>query len=298
MNGIINIYKENGMTSHDVVYGVRRILKTKKVGHAGTLDPEAEGVLVVGIGKGTRLLEYVGDGYKVYEAEIIFGLKSDTEDIHGVMEKFTFNLELLSNSKLREVIDSLKGTIISQIPPMYSSVKVKGRKLYQYARAGIEVERPIKKIEIKNLELKEDLYFEEGFWRARFISGVSKGTYIRTLCVHIGNLLDVPAVMGSLTRLQIGHFNIEDSYKLETLSKMEGDNDRSFLLPLREAIIDKMVQIELNEDSYSKIKLGQKIENIFPVDNGVIFAGIYNDELVCILQSIEGILRIIKNVGV
>lgn len=298
MNGIINICKEKGMTSHDVVYGVRRILKTKKVGHAGTLDPEAEGVLVVGVGKGTRLLEYVGDGYKVYEAEIIFGLKSDTEDIHGVLEDISFPIEFLNNSKLVKVIDSLSGKIISQIPPMYSSVKVKGRKLYQYARAGIEVERPIKNIEIKMLELKEELFFSEGFWRAKFIAGVSKGTYIRTLCVHIGNLLEVPAVMGKLTRIKIGHFHINDSYKLETLARMEVDNDRSYLLPVREAIIDQMVQIDLDEASYNKIKLGQKIENIFPVDDGVIFAGIYKDELVCILQNIDGVLRIIKNVGV
>ncbi len=298
MNGIINICKEKGLTSHDVVYGVRRILKTKKVGHAGTLDPEAEGVLVVGVGKGTRLLEYVGDGYKVYESEIVFGLKSDTEDIHGVLEQITFPLEILNNSNLCEIIDSLSGTIIPQKPPMYSSVKVKGRKLYQYARAGIEVERPIKNIEIKRLSLKEEIYFSDGYWRAKFIAGVSKGTYIRTLCVHIGSLLGVPAVMGSLTRVQIGHFLIKNSYKLETLTQMEANNDRSYLLPVREAIIDQMIQIELDEDSYSKIKLGQKIENIFPVDNGEIFAGIYKDELVCILQNTEGVLRIIKNVGV
>jgi tRNA pseudouridine55 synthase len=298
MNGIINIYKEKGMTSHDVVYGVRRILKTKKVGHAGTLDPEAEGVLVVGVGKGTRLLEYVGDGYKVYEAEIVFGLKSDTEDIHGVLEQITYPKEILTNSKLKEVIDSLSGTIISQKPPMYSSVKVKGRKLYQYARAGIEIDRPSKNIEINSLSLKKDLYFYDGYWRASFIAGVSKGTYIRTLCVHIGNLLGVAAVMGSLTRLQIGHFLIEDSRKLDTLANMESNNDRSFLLPVREAIIDQLIQVELDEESYRKIKLGQKIENIFLVDNGVIFAGIYKGELVCILQNIDDILRIIKNVGV
>ena len=298
MNGIINICKEKGMTSHDVVYGVRRILKTKKVGHAGTLDPEAEGVLVVGVGKGTRLLEYVGDGYKVYLGEIVFGLKSDTEDIHGELEQITFPLELLDNLKLSEIIDGLSEKIISQKPPMYSSVKVKGRKLYQYARAGIEVERPIKNIEIKSLYLKDKIYFSDGYWRAKFIAGVSKGTYIRTLCVHIGSLLGVPAVMGSLTRIQIGHFLIKNSYKLETLAKMEGDNDRSFLLPVREAIIDQMIQIELDEESYSKIKLGQKIENIFPIDNGVIIAGIYKGELVCILQNRDGILRIIKNVGV
>jgi tRNA pseudouridine55 synthase len=298
MNGIINVYKEKGMTSHDVVYGVRRILKTKKVGHAGTLDPEAEGVLVVGIGKGTRLLEYVGDGYKVYEGEIVFGLNSDTEDIHGSLKKIEYPLDLLENSKLQNILDSLSGTIISQKPPMYSSVKVKGRKLYQYARAGLEIDRPSKNIEINKLSLKQHLYLENGYWRAKFIAGVSKGTYIRTLCVHIGDLLGIPAVMGSLTRLQIGHFLIDNSFKLEALAEMDNKGDRSFLLPIREAIIDQMLQVEIDDDSYSKIKLGQKIENIFHVDDGVIFAGIYKKELVCILRAENSILRIIKNVGV
>lgn len=298
MNGIINVYKEKGMTSHDVVYAVRRILKTKKVGHAGTLDPEAEGILIVGVGKGTRLLEYVGDGYKVYEGEIVFGLKSDTEDIHGELEPVEFSSELLEDSRLEKVINSLTGTIISQKPPMYSSVKVKGRKLYQYARAGIEVDRPTKNIEIKSLSIKDKLYFEGDYWRARFITGVSKGTYIRTLCVHIGSLLGIPAVMGSLTRVQIGHFFVDTSLKIRELAELETKGDRSFLLPVREAIVDQMLQVELDDDSYSKIKLGQKIQNIFHVDNGVIFAGIYKEELVCILKNEDSILRIIKNVGV
>lgn len=298
MNGIINVYKETGMTSHDVVYGVRRILKTKKVGHAGTLDPEAEGVLIVGVGKGTRLLEYVSNGYKVYEGEIVFGLCSDTEDIHGVLEKVEYSLELLENSKLEKIFNILSGTIISQKPPMYSSVKVKGRKLYQYARAGIEIDRPSKNIEINKLSLKQNLYFENGYWRAKFIAGVSKGTYIRTLCVHIGELLGIPAVMGSLTRVQTGHFFIDNSFKLDILAEMESKEDRSFLLPFREAIIDQMIQVEIDDDSFSKIKLGQKIENIFYIDEGIIFAGIYKNELVCILRSENGILRIIKNVGV
>lgn len=298
MNGIINVYKEKGMTSHDVIYGIRRILKTKKVGHAGTLDPEAEGVLVVGVGKGTRLLEYVGDGYKVYEGEIVFGLISDTEDMHGKINPVEYSKELLNNNKLSEIIEKLSGTTISQKPPMYSSVKVKGRKLYQYARAGIEIDRPSKNIEIFRLSLKDNLYFSDGYWRARFIADVSKGTYIRTLCVHIGELLEVPSIMGELKRIQIGHFLAASSLKLDALSELENKGDRSFLLPLREAIINQLLEIELDGDSYAKIKLGQKINNIFPVDHGTIFAGIHKEELVCILKNDDGILRIIKNVGV
>ncbi len=298
MNGIINVYKEKGMTSHDVIHKLRKILKMKKIGHAGTLDPEAEGVLIVGVGKGTRLLEYVGDGYKVYEGEIVFGLISDTEDVFGSISQVDYSPEILDECKLRDICDSLSGTTISQKPPMYSSVKVKGRKLYQYARAGIDVDRPSKKIEIVNLFLKEGLYFSDGYWRAKFVASVSKGTYIRTLCVYIGELLGVPAVMGNLKRIQIGHFMLFDSLKLSILAEMMSNNDMSFILPLKEAVLEGMLQIELDEDSFTKIRLGQKIENIFPVENETIFAGIYKNKLVCILKNVDGILRIIKNVGV
>lgn len=298
MNGIINVYKESGMTSHDVIHKLRKILEMKKIGHAGTLDPEAEGVLVVGVGNGTRLLEYVSDGYKVYEGEIVFGLETDTEDMFGIINKIDYPSELLDEDKLRTICENLSGTTISQKPPMYSSVKVKGRKLYQYARAGLEVERPCRNIEIVKLSLKNNLYFANGYWRASFIADVSKGTYIRTLCVHIGSLLGVPAVMGSLKRIQVGHFILEDSNKLNVISELFLDDDLSFMLPVRAAIFEQMQQIELDEDSYARIKLGQKIENIFVVDKETVFAGIYEGKLVCILKNVDGILRIIKNVGV
>ncbi|MDD2371399.1 MAG: tRNA pseudouridine(55) synthase TruB [Firmicutes bacterium] len=297
MNGIINVYKEKGMTSHDVIHGLRKILKIKKIGHAGTLDPEAEGVLIAGIGKGTRLLEYVGDGYKVYEGEIVFGLSSDTEDIFGTIVKIEYSSELLNENKLRTICENLSGTTISQKPPMYSSVKIKGKKLYQYARAGIEVDRPSRNIEIVKLSLKDGLYFSDGYWRAKFIAGVSKGTYIRTLCVHLGELLGVPAVMGSLLRNQIGHFILKDSLKLDALTEMISHGDMSFILPMRDAIDEQMMQVELDEESFNKIKLGQKIENKFSIENETVFAGIFQEKLVCILKNVDGILRIIKNVG-
>ncbi len=298
MNGIINVYKEKGMTSHDVIHKLRKILGLKKIGHAGTLDPEAEGVLIVGVGNGTRVLEYIGDGYKVYQGEVVFGIESDTEDIHGSLKEVDYLEESLDEYKLRDVCEHLSGTSITQKPPMYSSVKVKGRKLYQYARAGIEVERPIRNIDIMKLSLTKNLHFFDGFWRADFIAGVSKGTYIRTLCVHIGDLLGVPAVMGNLTRVQVGQFMLKDSMKLDVIAEMVSIKDTKFILPIREAIVEQMVQIELDEDSYLKIRQGQKIENKFTVENQTIFAGIYHDNLVCILKNADGILRIIKNVGV
>lgn len=297
MNGIINVYKEKGMTSHDVVYRVRKILKTRKVGHAGTLDPEAEGVLVIGVGSGTRLLEYVGDGYKVYEGEIVFGYKSDTEDMYGKLTRIDYDGDKLSTNKLRDILESISGKTISQKPPMYSSVKINGRKLYQYARAGQEIDRPSRNIEIVSLVLQGEIENIAGINRARFKAAVSKGTYIRTLCVHIGELMEIPAVMGGLKRIQVGHFKVEDSKKLEELSSLEEAADFSFIQPLRDAVIDIMLQIDLDEESYLKIRQGQKIENMFPVENGTVFAGIYQDKLACILKNADGIIRIIKNVG-
>ena len=151
MNGFVNIYKEKGMTSHDVVSRLRRILKTKKIGHGGTLDPNAEGVLVMGIGNGTRLLEYVVEGSKTYEGELVFGAVSDTEDIVGNVQEVTYRQPTLD--AVQSVIAKLSGQVIEQVPPMYSSVKVDGKKLYEYARLGQDVERKARTISIGEMEV-------------------------------------------------------------------------------------------------------------------------------------------------
>lgn len=158
MNGVINIYKEKGWTSHDVIAKLRGILGTKKIGHAGTLDPEAEGVLPIGIGRGTRILEYIGSSHKVYEAEVVFGLRSNTEDLHGEVIEEPFDRERLSVVNIQAALDRLDGQVIAQVPPMFSSVKVGGKKLYQYARQGLEVPRESRNVELFQLQLLSDLY--------------------------------------------------------------------------------------------------------------------------------------------
>ena len=298
MNGLINVYKEKGMTSHDVIYRLRKILGIKKIGHSGTLDPEAEGVLVAGVGKGTKLLEYIGNDFKVYEGELVVGVVSSTEDIHGELSDVAYDDALVSKSVIDGVLNGLSGKVISQKPPMYSSVKVKGRKLYQYARAGIEVDRESRNIEIFHIESKGDFYENHGRKVIRFKAMVSKGTYVRTLCVHIGDKIGVPCVMGDLLRTEVGNFKISDSLKLDEIKEMADKGDFSFMLSLLSGISDQMFQVELSDDDYRRVSLGQKIPDYLVVPEGSVFAGVYKGELVSVLTVQDGVLRIIKNIGV
>ena len=297
MNGLINVHKKAGMTSHDVVFKLRKILGTKKIGHAGTLDPEAEGVLVAGVGKGTRILEYAGEGRKTYEAEIVFGLSSSTEDLQGDLKEEPYDPSLLTAGKLEAVLAELSGTILAQIPPMYSSVKVGGRKLYQYARAGQDVERRSRDVVLFSLEILTDLYEREGHLAARFRATVSKGTYIRTLCVEIGSRLGIPAVMGTLVRTAVGSFLLKEALTLSELEARMAEGDHSFLKPLVDGVKGTLPLVELTDEDYQKIRLGQKIPNTYPVEDGGAFAGLFQDRLVCILLNQDGLIRITKNVG-
>lgn len=296
MNGLINVFKDAGMTSHDVVSRLRRILGTKKIGHAGTLDPEARGVLVIGVGRGTRLLEYAGEGWKTYEAEIVFGVSSTTEDLHGELTPCSFDPSLLTDEALEAVLAPLNGTTIHQTPPMYSSVKIGGRKLYEYARAGQEIERASREIRIRELRLLSGLQETQGTFRARIQAVVSKGTYVRTLCVEIGRRIGVPAVMGDLLRTTVGPFGLEGSRTLAEVEEMHLRGEDSFFLPLK-AGIGELRPVVLDEEDVPKIRLGQKVPNRYPVEEGETFAGFHGEELACILMLQDGLLRIIKNVG-
>ena len=181
INGVINIYKERGFTSHDVVAKLRGILKQKKIGHTGTLDPDAEGVLPVCLGKGTRLCDMLTDHSKVYEAVLLLGQSTDTQDVSGtVLQEASVEV---SEEEVREAIMSFVGPY-DQIPPMYSALKVNGQKLCDLARAGKEVERKARPVEIYEIQI-EEIYLP----RVRMTVSCSKGTYIRTLCHDIGEKL-------------------------------------------------------------------------------------------------------------
>lgn len=207
IHGVINIYKEKGFTSHDVVAKLRGILKQKKIGHTGTLDPDAEGVLPVCLGKATKLCDMLTDKDKTYETVLLLGRTTDTQDISGqtLEEQCT---EHLTEEMVREAVLSFEGDY-EQIPPMYSALKVNGKKLYELAREGKEVERKPRKVTIYQITVKEI-----NLPRVRMEVKCSKGTYIRTLCHDIGLKLNCGGCMESLLRTQVERFDIKDSLKL------------------------------------------------------------------------------------
>ncbi|MDU1322384.1 tRNA pseudouridine(55) synthase TruB [Clostridium sporogenes] len=246
MDGVINVLKPKGITSFDVVRDIRKIAKIKKVGHTGTLDPLASGVLPVCIGKATKIVDYIMEGTKTYRVEMKLGTTTDTYDREGtVLEEKEVSV---SPEEVEKAIEKYKGDI-EQVPPMYSALKINGQKLYDLARKGIEVEREARKIQIHDIcILSIDLPY------IIFDVKCSKGTYIRSLCFDIGNDLGSGAVMWNLERLEASPFNIKEAIKLEDLNE---ENIKQFITPIDEALKD-----------YEKLYLDRKFEKL--VLNGVI----------------------------
>ena len=213
MNGIINVYKEKGYTSHDVVAILRKIAGQKKIGHTGTLDPDATGVLPVCLGRATKVCDLLTDHDKTYETLLLLGKTTDTQDISGEILK-EHPTDHLNEVEVAKVIENFKGTY-DQIPPMYSALKVNGKKLYELAREGKTVERKSRKVTIYQIHIKKIQ-----LPRVRMEVTCSKGTYIRTLCHDIGNRLGTGGCMEELTRTKVGRFELKDSLKLEELSDL------------------------------------------------------------------------------
>lgn len=243
MDGILNVYKPSGMTSFAVVSRVKRFCGTKRIGHAGTLDPMATGVLPLLVGKTAVMQEKLSDHDKAYVAGIRFGIATDTGDITG---KIVSQAEVkVSEKELSESLEKFVGKI-KQVPPMYSAIQIDGRRLYDLARKGIEVERKERDIEIYSLKLVE----AQG--KNDFVIDVkcSKGTYIRTLCEDIGKSLGVPATMYSLERTECGVFKKEDSLELDTLEKLfvEGKSEEieKLLMPA-EPFFKELPIVKLSE---------------------------------------------------
>ncbi|MEL1133999.1 tRNA pseudouridine(55) synthase TruB [Desulfitobacterium sp. THU1] len=227
MDGVANVLKPVGMTSSDVVVRLRRILSTRRIGHTGTLDPDVMGVLPICVGKATRLAEYLTNQGKSYRCEITFGITTDTQDASG--EILSIKPAQVSEMDFRSIIPAFSGSI-QQIPPMFSAVKHQGKRLYELARQGVEVERKSREICISRIDLKE--WTTEEFPKAVFEVDCSKGTYIRTLCHDIGIALGCGAHMSGLVRLRSGPFQIEDSISLEAIQECMEREDYSFLIPL------------------------------------------------------------------
>ena len=282
MNGIVNIYKSPGMTSHDVVYKVRRISGIKKVGHTGTLDPDAEGVLPICLGKATKASDMMTFSDKRYTAILKLGVVTDTQDSSGeIIEQKEVNV---SENVIRKAVEEFAGEIM-QIPPMYSAIKVNGKKLYELARAGVEIERKPRKItvyEINILNINND--------KVELDIKCSKGTYIRTLCHDIGSKLGCGGCMEKLIRTQTSIFTVDRAVTLEELEKQ---GITKFLLP-----VDDMFD-------YDKLYVYGEDERKTVNGNSVKLDGIKEDKFykvygsdgrfLCISKGLNGNLTLVKS---
>ncbi len=253
MNGVINVYKPSGITSFDVVRTIKRLSRTKKVGHTGTLDPMATGVLPICIGNATKIVDYIMQNHKVYKATLKLGVTTDTYDREGKILSES-ELSNVTNKHIEEVIRDFIGDI-EQMPPMYSALKVNGKRLYELARQGIEVERQKRKITIYDINIENiDIPY------VKFTVKCSKGTYIRSLCYDIGDILKVGGAMWDLERVETGTFSIENSIALEDLNE---ENIESFIIPMHEALAYKPIVFS---NKFEKLLLnGVTIQNPFVI---------------------------------
>lgn len=267
MDGIINVYKEKGYTSHDVVAKLRGILHQKKIGHTGTLDPDATGVLPVCLGKATKVCELLTDKKKTYLAVVRLGVQTDTQDLTGtILEEKDVQV---TEEQIRETAASFLGDY-EQIPPMYSAVKVNGKRLYELARQGKEVERKARRVHIYTCDIRDITLADNEF---SMEVTCSKGTYIRTLCQDIGEKLGCGAAMASLVRTQVDRFQIEDALTLERIEALQKENEMApFILPV-DQLFEAYDKIVVSDKAVSYLQNGNKVNAGFcrgniPVEDG------------------------------
>ncbi|MGJ7921018.1 tRNA pseudouridine(55) synthase TruB [Neobacillus sp. LXY-4] len=256
MEGILPLFKPKGLTSHDCVFKLRKILRMKRIGHTGTLDPEVDGVLPICLGRATKVAEYITNAGKSYEGEVTLGFSTTTEDATGEVVDSKKIEAPITRQEIIEILQSLTGEI-TQTPPMYSAVKVNGKRLYEYARQGIEVERPSRQVTIYSIELLDDRdIFEGDTIQFRFRVSCSKGTYIRTLAVMIGERLGYPSHMSSLSRIQSASFSLEDCYTFSQIEEMvEEGRFSQALRPIEEALF-YLPKLAINDKLAEKVKNG------------------------------------------
>lgn len=270
IGGLINIVKPPGMTSHDIVSFIRRTYHLKRVGHAGTLDPAAAGVLPVALGSSTRLLEYMTDTDKSYRVELTIGYETDTGDDTGSITN-TAICSMPTRNQIEEVLASFLGTI-EQVPPMYSAIKIQGKKLYELARAGITIERQARAVTIHAIKLlnlnQQSILFDVT---------CSKGTYIRSLCTDIGKKINCPVVMSFLVRTRVGSFSLEQAFTLEEIA----ENPDSALLPVDTAL-SYMPKVVLSSEMATAFKHGQNIFGMMDAEKEQTLLRIYDQQNVFI----------------
>lgn len=276
MNGVIVIDKDKGCTSRDVVNKVGKILGTKKVGHTGTLDPIATGVLVLPIGKALKISELIVSEDKEYIARVIIGYETDTLDVTG--EKTHEKKIKITRDDVLKVLDRFKGKIKQQVPK-YAAVKINGKKLYEYAREGIDVELPVREVEIYELELISEIKEVDGYYEFDIKTLVSKGTYIRSLIRDIGNSLGSYGTMKELRRIKQGDFTIDMAYKI---SDIEKGNYK--LLAIDEVLRD-LPQVVVDD------KL------LFKIRNGVVLDKFFDSDMALIKDKMGNCIAIYKNIS-
>lgn len=281
MDGILIINKEENMTSRDVVNIVSKKLNTKKVGHTGTLDPMAKGVLVIAVNKALKIVDEITALDKEYIAEVTLGIKTDTLDITGnILEKKT--PRRIEKTEIEAVFQNFIGKYVMEVP-IYSAVKVNGKKLYEYARNNEQVELPVKEVYINNIELFGDIIYNHDIIKFKFKCSVSKGTYIRSLIRDICKKLDEIGTMSDLIRTKQGKFKIEDSIKLDDIS------DNVNFISIKDSL--DLPMIEVDNFLYNKVKNGSKLENRYEFDK---FCFIYDNEVIAIYIVDQNDRKIVK----
>ncbi|MBP1949169.1 tRNA pseudouridine(55) synthase TruB [Virgibacillus litoralis] len=280
MNGILPLWKPKGMTSHDCVIAIRKKFHLKKVGHTGTLDPEVEGVLPICIGQATKIVPYLTDTKKTYIAQVMLGVATETEDSHGaIIEKYKV-VNPPSKQSIENVLQLFRGEI-TQIPPMYSAVKVNGKKLYEYARANEQVERLQRKVVIYQLNQVGDT---EDHDRFTIKVTCSKGTYIRTLCVDIGKKLGYPAHMSHLVRTETGIIKKEDTVTFKAIDEaIELHNEEKLLIPISKGL-NHLEHINVDENTKKRVLYGQKLPKPDNVSKSDPFVMMFDKQVLAIYQ--------------
>lgn len=258
LNGILVIDKDKGMTSADVVYHLRRVLHIRKIGHAGTLDPEVTGVLPIAIGQATKLIEMMHTRPKEYIGTGLFGYSTDSYDATGTVLKEKKLIQPFSGAEIQENMNKFVGEIV-QVPPIYSAVKVNGKHLYEYAREEIEVERPQRKVEVKQYDLTKEPVFDINTGQESFDFKIkcSKGTYVRSLVNDLGEKLDCPATMTYLRRTASSGFDITQAVKLKEIE--ENPKKATELIQPIDAFFKEYTQVDLTEEKWLKVKNGAGI---------------------------------------
>ena len=282
--GILPIYKERGITSHDVVFRARRILQMKKIGHSGTLDPEVDGVLLLLLGGATKVSDYAMDLGKSYRAEVCLGIKTTTEDLTGeVVEEC--KVTDISVDKIKEILKSMIGEI-EQKPPIYSAIKVNGRKLYEYARRGqFDVEIPTRKVNIYNISFIEnsEYYKDDKFYFSIDID-CGKGTYVRTIATSIGEKLNLPSTMSKLTRTRSGEITLDNCLTLSEVEQHLKDETLEEKLLRKEYALEEYKFVEIPKFRAKQVMNGLRFRrNQFPdydFTDGIVFT--YENEAIAI----------------